>query len=448
LNRHHLQVIEKSDKRSRPNSPDIVELGSDIELDAEVLDGIAQRGFLAVHHDLLVVCAAIEYADRRWKRPSTWARDLNVTVPVIELDIWQMPRVIDDLQRVLRHITGDRWTFNFVTAQNRNPYPWRQLKFDFGNSKSFAIAYSEGLDSRAVSALSGTSEEALCIRVSKKSDKPKVGEFFFTRIPFRVNIPRAPESSFRSRGFQFAAITAIAAHIRNLKRIVVPESGQGVLGPAMLPPHRLYADYRNHPTFFRRMEHFVRLLLGHEVVYEQPRIWSTKGQTALAFLALPDRTADQLINTRSCWQSRSVVNVDGKHKQCGLCAACILRRFSLHAAGIREPSENYVVANLSTSRIDTALKYIPNSRDRANMINYGIVGTRHFQRLADARKFPDEDLLPHCVDVAEAMDTTYSETLENLKSLLQAHALEWRRFLDEQGPDSFLCKWLAGQADD
>src|SRR5690606_20328081 len=120
-----------------------------------------------------------------------------------------------------------------------------------------------------------------------------------------------PEDSARSRGFKFAAITAIAAHLSKISRIIVPESGQGALGPVLLPLRNIYPDYRNHPTFFRRMERFIQALLGISVTYEQPRLWYTKGQTIAAFLAKPDVTTGQILDTRSCWQQRSNVRVGG-----------------------------------------------------------------------------------------------------------------------------------------
>src|SRR3546814_4414490 len=64
------------------------------------------------------------------------------------------------------------------------------------------------------------------------------------------------ESSFRSRGFQFGVVAAIAAHLFGISRIVVPESGQGALGPVLLPLYNIYRDYRNHP---RSEEHTSEL---------------------------------------------------------------------------------------------------------------------------------------------------------------------------------------------
>src|SRR3546814_16471605 len=85
--------------------------------------------------------------------------------------IWQNPDVVAKLCAALRHLTGDQWSFDFKAAGNKAPIGERQIPLGFANSKKFAVPYSEGLDSRAVSALSGTEEDALCVRVSNNRQK-------------------------------------------------------------------------------------------------------------------------------------------------------------------------------------------------------------------------------------------------------------------------------------
>src|SRR3546814_1241352 len=93
----------------------------------------------------------------------------------------------------------------------------RQIPLGFANSKKFAVPYSEGLDSRAVSALSGTEDDALCVRVSNNRQKRRPGENFFNQVPFKVLGHTSNESSFRSRGFQFGVVAAIAAHLFGIR---------------------------------------------------------------------------------------------------------------------------------------------------------------------------------------------------------------------------------------
>jgi hypothetical protein len=440
-----LYVIEKGQKpgRTLPKGAVIAEAGRHIRFNTAVLDTFDVKGCEPLHYDMLILCAAIEFADRRWKRPLSWRRTLDVTVSVIDLKTWQKPEVLKSLQGVLNHLTGDTWRFTFVPAKNLSPIGARQIPLDFGKTKTFAIAYSDGLDSRAVSALSGDEEQALCIRVARNRQRRKNGDSYFTQIPFKVKGYRGNESSFRSRGFQFAAVTAIAAQLSSLSRIIVPESGQGALGPVLLPLHNIYADYRNHPTFFRKMERFIKALQGYTVRFEQPRLWSTKGQTLRAFLGIAGKSEQYLTGAHSCWQTRRVVNVGGR-KQCGLCAACLLRRLSLHAAGVNEALTTYVVSDLAASDAGDALSVIPQKADRNIMVEYGSVGARHLQHLADMSGLPDDALRVHASEIAAAIGESYEEVLTKLRKMLVTHAEEWRAFLSAQGEQSFLKSWMDG----
>lgn len=441
-----LRVIERDQEPDRTSPKDALTamVGREIIFNATVLDTFDVKGFQSVHYDLLLLCASIEFADRRWKRPQSWNRDLHVMVPVIDLRAWQDREVLESLHSVLRHLTCDEWKVSFVQAENPSPIGERQGELSFPNTKTFAIAYSDGLDSRAVAALSGDRDEALCIRVAQHRQHRKTGDSYFAQIPFKVHVHRSNESSFRSRGFQFAAVTAIAAHLSNLTRIAAPESGQSALGPVLLPLHNIYPDYRNHPTFFRKMERFIKALLSHRVHYEQPRLWYTKGQTLRAFLDLPGKLEHHLTNTRSCWQNRRIVNSGGSKKHCGLCAACLLRRQSLHTVAVSETPDAYVVPDLNATDVTEALSGIPRTADRKIMVEYGSVGARHLQHFADMAILPDDKLRVHVSEIATATGATFQETLKNMRTLLVTHAEEWRAFLAAQGEQSFLKSWMAG----
>lgn len=444
-----LYILEKGEvpDATCPEGAVIAEVDQQINFNAKALDTFDVKGFQPIHYDLLMLCAAVEFADRGWKRPRSWSRNLHVIMPVTNLETWQNPDVLKSLQSILGHLTCDSWKFTFVQANNPSPIGSRQIPLDFSKTKTFAVAYSEGLDSRAVSALSGNMDEALCIRVTNQRARRKRGENFFTQIPFKVEGHGSKESSFRSRGFQFSVVTAIAAHLSNVSRIMVTESGQGALGPVLLPLHKVYADYRNHPTSFRKIEKFIKATLGYKIQFEQPRLWSTKGQTLRAFLDLPGKSKENLTSTRSCWQKRRIVNA-GSRKQCGLCAACLLRRLSFHAAGIDEAPDTYVISDLSASDVNNALSAISQKSDRDIMIEYGSVGARHLQHLADMASLSDDALRVHASEIAVAITATNEETLKNLKNLLAMHSQEWQAFLSTQGEKSFLKSWMDGGRND
>src|SRR4051812_4829437 len=140
----------------------------------------------------------------------------------------------------------------------------------------------------------------------------------FTAVPFDVTADKGVfiESTVRSRGFKFALVSGIAAYLAGARDVIVPESGQGALGPSLVTVGQAYEDYRSHPLFTGRMEKFFEALLGYKVRYVFPQIWRTKGETLRQFIeACPD---DAWASTWSCWQSQRQVSVDGRKRQCGI----------------------------------------------------------------------------------------------------------------------------------
>lgn len=443
-----LHILEAGQKPPRrvPNGRVYATIGTEIRCDKDIFDSYSCEGWSDIHHDLLIVCAAVELADRRWARGSAqWARHITITVPVIQLSTWQAASVHQSLCDTLRHLTGDEWQFSFVQHQGAASGGSRQGPLFPNKHKEFAIAYSEGLDSLSVSGLYNDNDVAVCVRVAKYRQKLRKDERPFDRLPFDVKLGRKSyEDSARSRGFKFAAVTAIAAQLSNVSRILVPESGQGALGPVLLPLRKIYPDYRNHPTFFRKMEAFIEALLGVDVAYEQPRLWNTKGQTIAAFLSKPGVNVDQVIDTRSCWQQRFNVRIGGKRRQCGVCAACLLRRMSLHAADVKEPLENYTVANLKASRFDDALPKQKSFTATNTLYDYGYMGARHLEHLANIAEEPDSVLKPHALQLGDALELSIDDVLKQLRSMLTQHSMEWAAFKVSLGEKSFIKLWTKG----
>lgn len=441
----HILEPDKAAPRRRLKGQIFATVGSEIKCDKNIFDSYSYEGWKDIHHDLLIVCAAVEYADRRWARSiRQWARHIHVTVPVIELATWLDANVQQKLRGMLRHLTGDEWHFAFVQNEGGATDALRQPPLFPNQHKEFAIAYSEGLDSLCVSGLYNDNDAAVCVRVGKHKQRRRKDEQPFDRLPFDVSVKPSAEDSARSRGFKFAAITAIAAHLSKVNRIIVPESGQGALGPVLLPLRNIYPDYRNHPTFFRRMERFIQSLLGIELTYEQPRLWYTKGQTVTAFLAKPGVEAEQVIETRSCWQQRANVRVGGKLRQCGICAACQLRRMSLHAAGVREPDDAYTISNLKTERFSEALPTQNSFQATATLHDYGYMGARHLQQLADFAAEADARLKPYAFELADALGTSMDGVQSQIRALLRCHSEEWQAFAAAQGEQSYLNLWTKG----
>jgi 7-cyano-7-deazaguanine synthase in queuosine biosynthesis len=419
-------------------------IGRDLRLSITGLKSYFYADWQPVLVDLLVVAAAAEYCDVVAHRPAWgWARAFDVQVAVHDPARWNAPLAREALQDALGFLTGDNWTFNFVARVK----PIEQVRqvLALGHPAKTIIPYSNGLDSLAVAALTDEAKPGELVRVrlgaalaDQKSHNKKRQAFASVPYDVRVVKGRRKESSARSRGFKFAVITGIAAILAQADKIVVTESGQGALGPVLTVSGQAYPDYRVHPAFTVRVERLFATLLGRSAHYEFPRLWSTKGET----IAEAARVGTQpWAETRSCWQQSRQVGMGGKQRQCGVCAACMLRRMSLHAAGVVEPADAYVWENLGArdfrSGAAPGFKLVT-----AALEQYAIAGVLHLDHLA---ALPDSPLHRRLIrrsarEVADALGESLEDTEMKLLSMLERHRDEWRNFLTWLGPDSFVTK--------
>ena len=423
----------------------VAEVGTDVEFEPNILDTYHYDGWKPLHYDLLMVSAAAEFADRHFVRSvKQWSRQFQITIPVFELEVWKQPEVQRLLCKTLIHLTGDNWKFKFVKVTDLNAKTTQQRMLPLQTNKKSIMAYSDGLDSRCVSGLLDKNDSATLIRVTKSREHVQSGELPFEQIPFVVTSSNFRESSGRARSFKFSAVTAVAAHISRVRRIIVPESGQGSLGPVLLTLHKIYPDYRNYPTFFRNMEDFIEKLLEFSVGYEQPRLWFTKAETINEYLNQSGSRQESLLSTRSCWQRRWNTVVNGTQRQCGLCIACLLRRMSMHAVSINEPKDTYNIGNLQAERYQDVVVSKSSNSIKKTMVEYGVVGAKYLQRLANMADCSDARIRPYSIELAQATGMSEQVANSNLRSMLERHAIEWYDFIDAQGKNCFLSSWIKG----
>ena len=423
-------------------------IGEHIQFNESKLLSYCFAEWKPVVFDMLVVAAAVEFCDRLQRRPAIgWSRDIHLEIPVHDKTCWEAPAVKSALLSALSFLTGDRWNVAFVPR--KSPEVSRtQPSLSLPSGARAIVPFSDGMDSRAVAALSAEELNSAVIRVrlgSKKHDQPKKDGRAqpFTNIPYKVNSSerRFAESSNRSRGFKFSMIAGVAAYLADVETIIIPESGQGALGPPLIPVVQAYPDYRNHPRFTERMEKFFAALLGHRVSYTFPRLWFTKGETLKAF-ATETSEGDDWNETISCWQQNRHVPVDGHKRQCGICAACMLRRLSVHAAGLSEPADRYVWENLSAARFEDGVAQ-GFARVTPALREYAIAGTMHMDHLAglaDSQRY-QSTIRRHAAQIAKAMGLTNEDAEMKLTSLLRRHRAEWHAFVESLGAESFIRQW-------
>lgn len=414
-------------------------VGTTIKLEPQKLVTYCFGVWKPIIYDALLLCGAVEFCDRRYERPRGWGRHFSLSVPVHEPARWSDPSVTETLSDALAKLTGDRWDISFTKRRFDDP-EIAQAHPHWPKPRSIILPFSDGMDSRAVSTLLRGPELVLVRLGTKQIDHPKIDGRCqaFTTVPYVLKGRHYPETSGRSRGFKFAMVGALAAYLSGSSRVVVPESGQGALGPVFCsygPP-----DYRTHPVFLTKMRVFLRSLLNVDIVFEYPRLWSTKGETLRAAIDAVETVSWR--NTRSCWQPNTQMSVGQKKRQCGYCAACMLRRLSVHAAGQSEASTTYMFENLSARRLEEGLAKSYNQEKFLGVAQqaYAVAGPAHldhFATLYDSNRSKPA-LRMHLRELARALGESEETVDQNVRDLIARHRSEWRAFLRSLSPDSFI----------
>ena len=417
-------------------------LDQDIRFSTRALESYAFSRWEPLVYDAMVVAASLEIADKICRRSTrNWPRQLAVRIPVTDPARWQSPLVLESLLDAIGFVTGDRWSLEFFKSAAPQVAP-KNGSLDMFRPPKAVLAYSEGLDSFVVARLAKASlgNDVVRVRVGGKRDVDASGGIPFVSVPYRVTPPtNQREPSVRSRGFKFAMIAGLAAFLTGATKVIVPESGQGSLGPPLVSVGQAYPDYRNHPVFTRRMERFLHALLEHPIHFEFPRLWSTKAETLADFVALG--LDEEWQSTKSCWRDSRWTSIGGSWRHCGVCAACMLRRVSVNAAGLSEPSDTYVCTDMRASSLEAAVDRDFNKLNSAYR-DYAIAGVRHMDDLAGlAKKVSNRLIGRHARAIGHAIGSAECPE-ELLSGLFYRHADEWGAYLESLGPGSFLRKWV------
>jgi hypothetical protein len=427
-------------------------VGQHVTFSTEHLESYCFAAWEPVVYDALLVAAAVEFADRTQRRSTMkWDRQIELRIPVHEPDRWNDSKVLDALHAALRLLTGDQWHIVIYPRVNPAPAP-QQGHFDLPAGITAVLPFSDGLDSCAVGALmtNQLGNQLIRVRLGAMRDRGQPSaprRQPFTCIPYRVLPGARPfaESSSRSRGFKFALVSGLAAYLAKASTVIVSESGQGALGPSLVTVGQGYEDYRSHPLFTDRMEQFLSALLLHPLRFQFPRLWHTKAETLRDFISVSGAGA-RWAETWSCWQQNRQASVDRKKRQCGICAACMLRRMSVHAAGVSEVPQKYVWESLSASEFEAgAAPSFAKDKITSKLRDYAIAGTLHLDHLAGVPKAPANarSLRLSAYQLSQSLGLPEGQTRTKLDRLLAQHAGEWRNFLQSLGRDSFVTRWAA-----
>jgi 7-cyano-7-deazaguanine synthase in queuosine biosynthesis len=313
--------------------------------------------------DLLDVAMAIYAADRRsprdFKGANTGQRCIHIRLAVREPALWSSSEMSGRLRELLSWLSEDVWSFQFVKREAA-PWPAESKGFLFQlppEHPAIVSLFSGGLDSlaglaaraqqepdRSLVLVSGYTNDRLRYqqRVQVQSIKSawrdgglvpgKVPDIRHVAVPFGIHKLEGyhEEKSQRTRALVFLTLGVAAALQAAADTLWVYENGVGALNLPLNETQLGVDNYRGvHPLSLMMVREIFELVLERTIHIMNPFLFTTKAQMCSALE--PGGLADLVRDTVSCdGFPQRVAN----QPQCGYCTSCILRRQSLHAAGL------------------------------------------------------------------------------------------------------------------
>ncbi len=387
-----------------------------LAIDQESIARFCLSADTALTQDLIMLCGAIWWADRKVtrKRATAWARRLELTVPAFEHKALAV--AAPTLARVLRYLTGDDWIINF---EARSDMPMRVQGLPFAGPKPAAVMpFSDGLDSFAqYLLLRAEHPDAEIWRVRTTTRNKKKSDEKLLHVPLSVLGIDHPEPSYRTRAFVFFLFAALAASASGANLVVIAENGQGSLAPSLMPFANEWPFRSTHPVFVRRLEDWLAALLPAPVKFVQPQLWRTKGEVLALMAEAAGSDAAAWAGTQSCSNNhRHLFGAGG----CGFCGGCVLRRASAHAASLDASGDAYGFDAASTSlTLQDRRGQRRFSDNEADILRHSLRSMREFTELSGCSDLTR--LQGECMDIEPAAPDA---ALKRLMRLAEAHRRE------------------------
>jgi hypothetical protein len=401
-------------------------------------------------HDIASLLGAVRLADRGFTRHHSraWGRTLEVELPVYELRTWRAQAVTDSLEDCLQYLTGDSWSFRFVKRRRKLAPAGQVHLVSSPKAPRVFVPFSHGLDSYAQSELLSARERLEIVPVNINSSRKsgswrglgRRGRARAVPVSSQVDEPCHPEPSFRARPFIYDMMAAYGAAMSDARRVLVPENGQGSLGGSLVllgneAPHRSC-----HPGFTSRLARFVHALTAHKVSFEHPGLFLTKGQVLARLVKVSPNSDEWLLAHPSCSYDARHAHDRGRKVHCGVCGNCLLRRLSLHAAGLAD-STPYKVSDLHAPTIDGTFGGGDLPREISAYRDVALNSARSMQRLAELADAPAAARVWAEIDgVARYQARAIQEVKNDMFALLQQHRSEWAAFLGHCGQSSWVTR--------
>lgn len=310
--------------------------------------------------DLVDIALATYTADRCVSRRTqsrgrdsyllSWARTIPLAIPVREPQFWNDAAITRQVTGLLHWLTDDHWQLSFPAATSAAQPAPIQLQLAGPPAPDTVALFSGGLDS-----LAGTARHlemgrrVLLVTASTGSRMQRyqadlhnaVGarsEQAASHAVVRYNLPlhlRAVERSQRSRAFVHLVLGAVAATTVGVDELLVYENGIGALNlPYSEAQVGTHSTRAMHPRTIFLTSALMTEIIGRGFTITNTSFEMTKAQLVRA---IPGAYRELVPMTVSC--DGYPVRLPGT-PLCGVCTSCVLRRQSLHAAGMAEVDQH------------------------------------------------------------------------------------------------------------
>lgn len=318
--------------------------------------------------DFAVIALSVAAADRAILRRSSadgWTRRIELSIYLNHPEVWGSK--CEDLETLLRFLTGDFWTLRFYKGGVDVPKAKRQEQVE----ADCVALLSGGVDS-LVGAIDLTADGRQPLFVSHivRGDRDIQNRIAFEvggqdrhyQWSLSIKHPGESEKSTRARSMVFFALAALAtsmipASMENPVDIFVPENGFISLN-IPLGPGRLgsLSTKTTHPVYMNAIQ----------------SIWDDLGINAKLRLPYANKTKGELLS--ECRDQDVLIGLVGsstscgryqRHQltHCGVCVPCLIRRAAFFGAGLTDITDRgYRFEQISTADsadvVATATAYI------------------------------------------------------------------------------------------
>jgi hypothetical protein len=425
------------------------EVINSFRVDDHVIAGAFQAGLPERLSDIVDVALAVYLSDRLCRRGSNphqrylynWARHIRVTVPVRNPDVWSESTFYTQFVSTLSYLTEDIWEFEFLRRPKAAEHSFQQEFFpDTIRGMPRVALFSGGLDSLGglcseildqaadtfVLFAGSTNfhhehrQKRLAAAVAEHTGAciiPCVVPYRFKGRSHREG--NRDEPTQRTRGFVHAALGAATAVMAGASELAVYENGVGAINlPYSGAQIGTQLTRAANPIALRMIGEFLSAALAQPFRVQLPFVSQTKGEILESIRAL--ELGWLVDETNSCDRF-----LRQPQSQCGICTSCVLRRQSLHAAGLRDFDTQEYAADIYKGDFQIPERKLFGYRmmvDQVERLRHTVGGSGAWNALL--REFPS------LYEVAIDLDREKRERsgADILVSLYRRYCAEWDAF--------------------